>query len=114
MVSPLTARLKSVIDAAALKTGPALEKSSELTSGLTRTLSMMSTSGPADVFIVSTSDAFAAALGRSPWIVMLLPLRVIDKGANDNTGITGAFAGPGGALNVGNAPVGPLTLDRSR
>ena len=61
-----------------------------------------------------TSDAFAAALGRSPWSVMLSPLRVTDSGANDNAGLADAFDGPAGALNVGNAPVGPFASDRFR
>jgi hypothetical protein len=45
---------------------------------------------------------------------MLLPLLVIDTGANDNAGILGAFDGPGGALSVGNAPLGQLTCGRFR
>src|ERR1700739_223449 len=48
MVSPLTVRLKSRIEALSLKTAPAFEKSSEATVGLRLIWSLMLTSGPSE------------------------------------------------------------------
>src|SRR5579875_1652043 len=90
MVSPATERPKSGIDAAALKTGPASEKSSALMSGLIPRLSMTLASEPTDAITASSKALLAFSSGKSPRSVMSLPLRVIDTGANDIGGMVGA------------------------
>src|ERR1700738_1292384 len=94
MVSPLMARPKSGTDAAALKTGPALEKSSDVISRLICTLSMMLIFGPKPPFNAAISDCFASTVGMSPESLMSLPLRVIDTGASAIAGIVGVFGAP--------------------
>src|SRR5271165_285648 len=112
-VSPLMARPKSETDAAALKTPAALEKSSDVISRLSRTLSTMLISGPKPLFSAASSDSFASTVGMSPESLMSLPLRVIDTGASITAGIVGVPGAPPdglGTFSVGNAPVGPLNF----
>src|ERR1700749_4083620 len=117
MVSPLMARPKSGTDAAALKTAAALEKSRDVMSGLTFTLSMMLMSGPKPLFSAASSDSFAEEVGMSPENLMSLPLRPSDPGASEKAAIVGVFVTPPaglGPISVGRAPAGPVASDRVR
>ncbi len=80
MVSPLTVRLKSVIEALSLKIGPAFEKSSASTSGLIWIWSMMLTPGTNEPLSTFINAALAESSGKSPLSVMSLPFRVIANG----------------------------------
>src|ERR1700753_4326638 len=117
MVSPLMARPKSGTDAAALKTAAALEKSRDVMSGLTFTLSMMLMSGPKPLSSADSIASFAEEVRMSPESLMSLPLRQIDTGASDKAGIVGVFGTPPaglGAISVGRAHAGPVASDRVR
>ena len=82
-MSPLTVKLKSLIDALSLNTGAAFEKSSESILGLIWVWSMKLMLGGSEPLSAFINDAFAESSGRSPVRVMSLPLRMIESAAND-------------------------------
>src|ERR1700738_1689850 len=109
-VSLSTLKLKSGMGTPALKTGSALVKSSVCTRGSIRIWSITLTPGVIKPLSDFISVAFDASSGKSPTNVMLLPLRLIENRDNDRLGALGVFEGPlTGDVNVGSAPVGPLT-----